>query len=212
MATDKLDWLKPDAAKAKNAGSNRHVFVARIVLPVLVVIILAISIIWSQSGPSLKVKEATLADVQNTLEEARFTSVDKNGDPFVIEAERVIQQDPATMAAQLALPRGALKTKEGQTVSVTAKDGLYKHNEQELQLNGDVVMTRDDGLTMTTDALDVDLEGKNAKGDKPVTATTANGDVLKAQHGIEVTGGGEKILFKGPASLTLQPKSQKMEP
>ncbi len=207
--SDKLQWLKVDTNK--QAGNNRYVAVARVLLPLLAILLLGISIIWSQAGPSIEVKKIDMSEVQNTLETARFTSVDKDGQPFVVEADKVTQQDPTTMEATLAAPRGSMKTKAGETMSLSAKDGLYDHNAQALKLNGDVVIKRDDGLTLETEALDVDLAGKNATGDKPVTAHTDKGDVLKAKSGIDVTEGGEKILFKGPASLTLQPKSQKLE-
>lgn len=209
---DNLNWLKADPSRTNNAGRSKHVAFARVAIPVVFLFLIAVSVIWSQSAPTLAVKEVDLKQVQNTLETARFSSMDKDGQPFVIEADRVIQQDPTTMAATLAAPHGEMKTKEGQTLSLTAKDGLYNHNDQNLKLNGDVVLKRDNDLTMETQELDVDLAGKNATGDQPVTAVTAKGDVLKAANGVELQSGGEKILFKGPASLTLQPKSQKIEP
>lgn len=207
---DGLGWLDPKAPRS--VGSNRHVYFARIFLPIVAVAILIGSAIWAGLGPNVEVKKLDMKDVQNTLETARFSSVDKDGQPFVIEADKVLQQDPRTMTATLSAPKGELSQKDGGKISIKAADGIYQHNEQKLHLDGNVVVQRDSNLTLTTDTLDVDLNQNSARSDKPVSAISTNGDRLDAQNGLDMRNSGQLLIFKGPATLTLQPKSQKLEP
>ena len=208
--TSGLGWLDPKAPR--NIGSNKHVLWARVILPLIAVLLFISSIIWAQLGKSVEVKKIDMKDVQNTLETARFSSVDKEGRPYVIEADKVTQQDPTNMTATLEAPKGELSLKDGGTLSVKANDGVYKHNEQKLHLNGGVILQRNKDFTMKTDALDVDMSQNSATGDKPVTAETLNGDQLNAQNGLDMNEEGNLLIFKGPATLTLQPKSQKLDP
>ncbi len=205
--SDSLRWLKADASEKRDAGQSRGVRIARVFLPILAVVLLAGSVIWAQMGPDVEVKKMDLKEVQNTLETARFTSTDSEGRPFVIEADKVLQQDPTTMTATLAKPKGEITMKEGDLLSVTANDGVYDHPNQKLHLQGDVVLNQNKDMTMKTENLDVNLMNKSAVGTAPVHGTSTNGNALEAQ-GLQLSPGASTLTFTGPAKLILAPQKK----
>lgn len=154
--------------------------------------------------------EQDLTSMQNTLETAVFTSVDDKGRPFIVEADKVLQQDPNSMTAILSQPRGTLELNETDRLNVRANDGHYDHNAQKLDLSGDVVINQNDDVTFETSTLNVDIKNNKATNNVPVHAVTKEGHILDAQA-VDMTTDGRKIIFKGPAtltvkSLTVQPK------
>lgn len=207
---DRLRWLKPDLNAVGTIGSGRHVKFARIVLPSVAALLLIGTVIWAQLSPQTDVKETTvLTNVQNKLETARFTSVDDQGRPFVIEADQVVQQNPSTMTATLAQPKGEVTLEKGDVLSVQAKEGVYDHPNQRLRLKGDVVMDRNQTMTFKTSEMNVDLKDKSAEGHTPVTGSGKDGSALEAQ-GVAIGPGGKTITFQGPARLTLPAKGKKI--
>lgn len=208
---DRLRWLKPDPNAFAGVGSSKHVKFARVILPSVAALLLLGTVIWAQLSPQTEVKEATdLTNVQNKLEAARFTSVDDQGRPFVIEADQVTQQNPSTMTATLAQPKGEVTLEEGDILSVKAKEGVYDHPNQKLELKGDVVMDRNQDMTFTTSEMNVDLKTKSAVGHAPISGSGKDGTELEAQ-GVTMGPGGKIITFQGPARLTLPAKQKKIE-
>lgn len=207
---DRLRWLKPDPDAFIKAGSNKHVHFARVILPSAAGLLLLGTIIWAQLSPETEVKQADLTNVQNKLETARFTSVDSQGRPFVIEADQVLQQNPSSMTATLDQPKGSITMQKNDVLSVRAKEGIYDHPNQTLSLKGDVVLDRNKNMTLTTESLNVDLKDRSATGNQPVQGSGTDGSQLQAQ-GLDMGPDGKTVVFKGPARLTLQPKQKKIE-
>jgi lipopolysaccharide export system protein LptC len=205
--SDGLRWLRPDASTPRKIGSLWHVRLARVIVPVVAAGLLVLTVLWAQLNPEAEVKKVDLTEVQNTVETARFTSVDDKGRPFVIEADRVVQQDPSTMTATLAAPRGELTLDNQDKLSVQARDGVYDHPNQKLKLKGEVQLQQNADMTFTTEALDVDLKDRSAQGDAPVQGSSKDGSALQAQ-GVIMSPNAGVLTFKGPATLTLAPKKE----
>ena len=84
---------------------------------------------------------------------------------------------------------------------VEAEHGVLLQHTSQLDLSGEVVLYRDDGTTLRTDAAALDLKaGAGASSDK----THAEGPfgVLDSQ-GFTLTDKGASIQFTGPAHLVL---------
>lgn len=206
-----LRWLQPDRDRSRLAGAGRHVALIRIMLPALVIVILGATWAWMQLNPETAVKKVDVKDIQNTLDEARFTSIDAKGRPFAIEADKVLQQNPNTMTATLAGPRGNITMGDNDQLSLTAQKGVYDHPNKMLHLNGSVTIIRNADLTITTDQLDVNLNDQSAKGSANVAGHTKDGSTIEA-GGVEVAPGAERLIFTGPAKLTIMPKEKNATP
>lgn len=205
-----LRWLQPDRDRSHLAGEGRHVPLARVALPILVIAIIAVTWIWMQVNPETAVKKVDVKDIQNTLDEARFTSVDDKGRPFAIEADKVLQQNPSTMTATLAGPRGDITLDKGDKLSLKAQKGVYDHPNKMLHLNGVVTLERNADLTITTDQLDVNLNDQSARGNARVNGSTKDGSTIEAD-GVQVAPGATRLIFTGPAKLTIMPKEKKTD-
>ncbi len=215
MSDDDLKWLEPTAPRAvgRNMWESRFVRIARIVVPVMALAILAVTLIWAEMSPETEIKqtEQDLSQVQNTLETARFTSTDEKGRPYVIEADHVVQQDPSTMTATLAGPRGEITMEDNDVLSVKAQDGVYDHPNQKLHLKGNVEVQQNADMTLETQSLDVDLTARKATSDQPVKGRTNTGSQLEAS-GLDMTSGAETVTFIGPAKLIIAPDQETKNP
>ncbi len=203
---DKLNWLRPTIHSADMARKNLVRRAVKYILPILALLLLLLSFYWAQEGQDIVAVnniEQDLSEMRNTLETARFTSIDNKGRPFIVEADDVIQQDPNSMTAELNAPKGTLELNETDRLNVRANHGDYDHNAQTLDLSGDVVINQNDDVTFETSELDVDIKNNKASNNVPVHAVTKDGHTLDASA-VDMTTDGGTIIFKGPAKLTVK--------
>lgn len=205
MATDRLAWLKPTLPSRSELQKNTFRRGMKYFLPLLAFGLLGTSIYWAVEGQgTLNVQnlDHNLSGMENTLEEARFTSMDSQGRPFIVEADRVIQQNPNDMTAQLENPKGNLELNHNDALTLTANQGDYNHDAQSLELSGNVILQKNDEITFTTQALSVDINAQKASNNVAVTAITKEGHTLDASA-VDMSTDAQQIFFKGPASLTI---------
>lgn len=206
---DKLNWLRPTIHSAESARKNLFRRAFKYILPILALLLLSFSFFWAQEGQKIVAvtnDKQDLSQMQNTLETAVFTSVDDKGRPFIVEADEVIQKDPNSMTAKLSAPKGTLELNETDRLNVRANNGNYDHSAQKLDLSGDVVINQNDDVTFETSELNVDIQNNKASNNVPVHAVTKDGHILDAEA-VDMTTDGGKIIFKGPARLTVNKKS-----
>jgi lipopolysaccharide export system protein LptC len=84
---------------------------------------------------------------------------------------------------------------------VQAARGVYMQGSNQLDLSGDVTLYRDDGTTLTTDAVTVDLGAGAASSAAKVHVEGPFG-TLDAQ-GFTVLDRGTAVQFSGPGRLVL---------
>ena len=90
---------------------------------------------------------------------------------------------------------------DGSWVALTANDGRFEADTNILHLAGDVNLFHDQGYEFNTTTAQVDLVTSTASGDDPVKGQGPFG-VLDAE-GFRVLDSGARILFLGPARLTV---------
>ena len=89
---------------------------------------------------------------------------------------------------------------------VQSRSGVYTQHAGQLDLSGDVVLYRDDGLTLLTDAATLDLKAGVASSADRVHAEGPFG-TLDAQ-GFAVVDHGSVAQFTGPGRLVLNARSR----
>ena len=87
-----------------------------------------------------------------------------------------------------------------------SRTGVYAPHDGQLDLTGDVLLYRDDGMTLTTDTATIDLKAGAATGAERVHAEGPFG-TLDAQ-GFALTDRGGVIQFTGPGRLVLNGKQK----
>jgi lipopolysaccharide export system protein LptC len=133
------------------------------------------------------------------LTDARYRGVDQQGRPYTLTASVAKQVGPERV--NLTAPSGDMVQQNGTWLMLQAKDGVYMQQAQQLDLSHDVVLYRDDGLTMRTESAAIDLKNGAAAGSEPVHAEGPFG-TLDAQ-GFSLVDKGQAIQFPGPARLVL---------
>ena len=105
----------------------------------------------------------------------------------------------------LIAPVGDLTLSGGDWLFARGARGVYIQGISQLDLEGDVTLYRDDGITMSTDSMTMDLRRGAASSDAAVHVEGPFG-VLDAQ-GVAMVDRGAAVQFQGPARLMLNAAS-----
>ena len=187
--------------------ARRHLAVvfAKWVLPLLALALLSSIAVWPEL---VRVKDQeriafrkafSLEAESGRMLGPRYRGVDERGRPYTVTAASAMQTGPERIA--LVGPKGDIVTESGTWLMAQSKQGVFIQRRSLLDLSKDVTLYREDGTTLKTDAVAVDLKaGAASSGDK----THAEGPfgTLDAQ-GFMLTGKGASIQFTGPAHVVL---------
>jgi len=181
------------------------ILLAKLALPALALALLTTMAMW----PELKRRAADvrwnlhemIPDVAgDTVIGARFHGIDEHGRPYTVTATEATQVGPDRF--NLTTPKGDVTLQNGTWLMLQSKDGVYRKQEDELDLSHAVTLYRDDGTTMLTESAAIDMKNGAAASAQPVHAEGPFG-VLDAKGGFTFTDKGEEVLFAGPAHLIL---------
>lgn len=174
------------------------------VLPLAAVVLLAMIALWPEIDAITNRARLATAHVSGELDggklvDARYNGVDEKGRPYTITAATAWRITPSITG--LTLPKGDITLENGTWLMLTAKEGTFVQNLNQLDLVKDVTLYRDDGTTMHTESASIDLKAGGAGGAEPVHVEGPFG-MLDAQ-GFTVTEKGSAIDFSGPAHVIL---------
>ncbi len=211
-AENKLDYLvtQKRTANKNPAKYSRFIKSLRVLLPLLAIGIMTLLFSWSTfQNPNIApintpIQEETPrseAISKNELLSPRFESLDNNGQPFVITAARALQSTDEEGLMILENALGDLSMKDGHWLAVKSDQAAYTEASQRLLLRNDVQLFYDNGYTMRTQLLDINMNTSSAHTDTPVEISGPAG-LIDAQ-GLKATGENEYLVFLGPARLTL---------
>lgn len=197
------DWFQPMARafSAKTlARYSSFVNGMKIGLPVLAALLLLVLVIVpNANNPPPPAKKDHAVDA--TMHDPVYTSRDSENRPYQVKGDEARQHPELPNVTTLTNPKGEIELNSGDRVKGDAKNAVYDQNNGTLQLQGDLILRHSDGTTFTTQGAAVDVNGKNAKGDQPVTLQGGFG-IVKGS-GFEARDGGKIIIFTGPSSATL---------
>jgi len=197
--------LRRPPSPGRIARRRLMILLAKLALPALALALLTTMAMW----PELKRRAAEVRwdlhqmvpDVAgDTVIDARFHGIDEHGRPYTVTASEATQVNPDRI--NLTIPKGDVTLQNGTWLMLQSKDGVYRKQEDELDLSHAVTLYRDDGTTMLTESAAVDMKNGAAAGARPVHAEGPFG-VLDAKGGFTFTDKGEEVQFAGPAHLVL---------
>jgi lipopolysaccharide export system protein LptC len=176
---------------------------AKRLLPVVALVLLSLVALWPEINHDqtrrLAVGLRGVEAQSGQLTEPRYHGVDDHDRPYALTATTARQVSPDRI--DLTNPKGDITLENGNWLMIQSRQGVFMTRDNQLDLSGDVVLYRDDGLTMTTSAATVDLKVGAASSAELVHAEGPFGS-LDAQ-GFSVTDRGTVMHFAGPGRLVL---------
>ncbi len=191
-------------ARGGAGGYSRFIRWMRFILPAAAIAILVIVVSWSGMEDAVKPAETTQSEQaigKNELVNPRFESQDQKNQPYTITATRAFQDPENLDLVMLENPVADIALKDGNWVALEATSGEYRQGVENLMLRQNVKMYHDDGYTIVTDMLVIDIRGQVAETDSPVNGHGPMGSI--SAQGLKAIGTDGKLIFKGPATLIL---------
>ncbi len=192
---------------AFGAGYTWFVRITKIALPLGALIIIGVVVTRMSSTP----QALQLADIpkqektkpgQSALEQARYEGTDSQGRKYTLTADRAIRDMTSLQAVALEKPKGEIALENNGWLKLEANRGRYDNGTGKLNLSEGVRLEHSSGYTITLQDADVDVKTRHVMTNKTVQVTGPIGDIDAAT--LEVTDGGDLIIFGGPAKALIK--------
>ncbi len=190
------------------ARRRRLVVLAKRVLPLLAVLLLATVLLWPQIVHRIEMtrmaENGLRAIQQGRLVNLRYHGIDNRNRPYTVTAEEAQQVGPERI--NLVSPKADVLSENGSWTLVVSENGVYLQHVNQLDLSGHVVIYRDNGVTLQTPSAAVDLKQGAAAGSEQTHAEGPFG-TLDAQ-GFALVDKGAVVQFSGKSHLVLNEQHQ----
>lgn len=206
---NRMAWL---SARPGGAGSDlrtrprRRLQILRIALPLLALATLALILLWPQlsgreSGFRLSFDRIEAQSDDIVLTNARYHGTDARGQPFMVSAERAVQDKADARLVHLKLLQADISMASGEWLALTADAGLYNQETRILTLEGNLAVFSDRGHEGQGERAVISLEEGLVRSDRPVTLRTTGG-ILQA-GAAEFRQSDRRILFSNKVKLRI---------
>jgi lipopolysaccharide export system protein LptC len=205
--TERLSSISPRTDRAAHNLHNRSKIIKFIktALPLIAAALTAIIITWTfvsdRQNYVRPTEEGNQSVGKNELIKARFESVDSKNQPYTITATRAMRENDNEDRVILEKPQGEIAMNNGQTIGISAENGIYDQSQKFLNLTNTVKLYDGQGNNLQTQEMMIDIAKEtinsthDVRGNGPAGKITATG--LHASN-IEGT-----LRFEGPAKLVL---------
>jgi lipopolysaccharide export system protein LptC len=200
--TVSTDWAPPPARR----GSRRFaVRIAKYGLPVIALALLSSIALWPELSRTLANGRVTWRRLSMVVAGSgeivapRYHGLDERARPYMVSAAIAERAGPERL--NMTRPRGDVTLANGTWLEVQSRQGVFMQHIDELDLQGDVTLYRQDGTTMTSRTATINLKQGAAASDDYTHAEGPFG-TLDAQ-GFTLLDKGGLIQFHGPAHLVL---------
>jgi lipopolysaccharide export system protein LptC len=201
---EKTDWLAPET-RLVSAGSitrySRIVGSLKLILPISAACILLVLVVLPNINGS-NVEPKKLGAVDASMVSPVYTSHDAQNRPFEVKADTAKQKPDAAGITDLANPKAVIDLENGKKINAEGQGAVYNEKDGSLNVQKGVVLRHSDGTTFTTEEAHIDMNSKNAEGNKPVLLQGNFGEVRG--QGFKAIDGGKTIIFTGQSSATLK--------
>jgi len=180
------------------------VLATKFLLPLIAVALLVTIAIWPELDRASEQARVAFRRLSGAVEgatmlDARYRGADEKGRPFTVTADRARQGSGDRV--DLTEPKGDMRQENGGWVFVEARNGVFMQKANQVDLSKDVLLYRNDGMTLRTNSIAVDLKAGAAAGLEPVHVEGPLGQ-LDAQ-GFVLMDKGAVIQFTGPARMVV---------
>jgi lipopolysaccharide export system protein LptC len=190
-------------------GRSRLVSTMKYLLPGLAFAMLVLVAVWPRFAPeeeSFRIDLAAVGPAGGSKPQVlnpRLQGIDSEQRPFHVTADLGSRSkvEGGGEVYDLTNPKADIVLKDGSWIALNADDGVFESQSSILYLTGNVNLFHDQGYEFQTSAAQVNLETSTASGDEPVDGQGPFG-ILNA-NGFRVLESGERIIFTGPARMTI---------
>jgi len=160
---ERRDWTARARGTAMDAiRYSQFVALMKRALPIAAAALVAAVLVYAfLPRPSDKITvTAQKMDVENdlTMIKPKLTGADNDGNPFVITAEKAMQDPKYLHRAQLIKIEADMTMKDGRWLNANAAVGFFDMDSGALRLNGGISMYSDSGYELHTERLDGDMK------------------------------------------------------
>ncbi len=208
--TDKpKDWWNAETRIVSGSAIARYSRIVgslKLILPISAACILLVLVVLPNvNGSNVQPKQLNAVDA--AMVSPIYTSHDAQNRPYEVTADTAKQKPDAAGITDLSNPKAVLDLDNGAKLNAEGKGAVYNEKDGTLNVQQGVVLRHSDGTTFTTDEAHIDVNGKNAQGNKPVTLQGNFGEVHG--EGFKALDGGKTIIFTGHSTATLKMGSGK---
>jgi lipopolysaccharide export system protein LptC len=137
-----------------------------------------------------------------TVNNFKYSSTDNQNRPYTIIADSAAQpQDKTVDTITLVRPQANFTLAGNHWMTITAQNGFYHRNADTVDLQGNVTLDHDNGMTFHTKTAQVDMKAKVAAGSDPVQGNNATTNINS--QGFRILDDGDVIIFTGKTLLKL---------
>ena len=187
---------------------SRIVGYLKLTLPALALALTSLILAWPRIVPDdrhFRLGSARVApgDAEALrLDKARIVGVDQLQRPYVITADDATQANGTALDVNLNAPKADITLSNGAWVQLSAKSGIYRRDNNQLDLDGNVSLFHDSGSEFHTATAHIDLKDGSAHGEDPIEGQGPQGDI--SGEGFVIVDHGARILFTGRAHAVMR--------
>jgi len=122
-----------------------------------------------------------------------ITGFDKDGQPYQLTAQSVLQDEKNSNLAHLKLITGVLRKKTGKKLLMNARGGQYDAKNKILDLVGKIKLVSQGEYTAYLEKARVTLQEKRLYAKVPVTVVFDRGTIRA--NGVDISDNGNQVLF-----------------
>jgi lipopolysaccharide export system protein LptC len=195
-------WAPRPAPRRSRRSAVR---IAKYGLPVIALALLSSIALWPELSRTLANGRVTwrrlsmVVTGKGEIVAPRYHGMDARGRPYMVSADAAERAGPERL--NMTRPRGDVTLSNGTWLQVQSRQGVFMQHLDELDLQGDVTLYRQDGTRMTSRTSTINLKQGAATSDDYTHAEGPFGS-LDAQ-GFTLLDKGGLIQFHGPAHLVL---------
>ena len=137
------------------------------------------------------------------MERPKLAGFHKDGRPYVVNAERAIQDVLHPTIVELRAVEAQVGVAGGGASTVVADEGVYDSANERMDLSRNV-RVKSDQYDVRLQSADIDFKSGVYLSRDPVTVTTIDGTTINADS-ISATDNGKQLVFDGHVRSVLQP-------
>ncbi|MFP1130491.1 LPS export ABC transporter periplasmic protein LptC [Asticcacaulis sp. W401b] len=175
---------------------SRKISRLRLIFPGLIIGTVLLMIVWivvQSVINSMNVYTTTGEDIRMT--NPFYTDRSRNGERYEMRGLEAVRKGRTSQIVTLTAPRMEIRSENSRPSALEGAVGVYDDTKRRFTLNKDVTLNSGNGLSLRTQAADVDLQSAVITGNTPVEGRWQTG-VVNAQA-FRVEQNGRKVVFYG---------------
>ena len=187
---------------------TRRVRVLKLALPLLSVALLSTLLVPGgaarRAGMSVAIDGARISGDGISMDNPRISGIGAKGRPFEIQATRAIQNIRNPKVVTFQELQAKFKMNDQDSVTVTARSGVYDSQLETLKLAGNIRVRSNSGHEADLDSADIDLKRGSMITQDPAVLRTETS--LVQGRSLTVSESGNVVALDGGVRMTLLPQ------